>query len=663
MKTLLLFLIVSLMFVENFAYEKKTIVERYTNYQCGPCANLNNSWYNQTTSGYVNSRTISHIVYNVNWPGAADPMYLLNSVDNAARWGYYGVNAVPWITVNGTTISTTQSAYTTAINNGNAEYSPFKIVLTPERFVNNVFNINVKIYRDSTDNTNFSKTMLRVGIVERTVIGPPGSLESFYYDITRRLLPDAKGTAIEIPAPGDFVEYDLMYIATQQFLQAVNLDSLSVVAFIQSDATKQIYQSAMEEIVLSNNINAAFTSSETLGASPLEINFQSYSSPSSGNQIVSWKWDFDNDGTIDTQEENPTWTFNQLQSYTVSLTVFDGVNEHTRKVKDLIKVINNTADILVVNGIHYITYPAEMQNFYNNSVPYGDNEVDIWDLFGDQEFNYAANSQVKQIHLYNRTVPTSVMKLYKKVIWIGNNYSGDLNFWNPDQVLDYVQNYGNFILATRWANAFLTGNLKSYCGINTVSGDQTITTLYSLDDSLVNVNSTGTNSFVHYVTLDASSEAIPIFDESLTPTDWIAGFRINKRNEGVFIFIAGRPYRYDNAASYANYDFMIRNWLTASPPVSVDDNINVVTEYSLSQNYPNPFNPSTKINFALPTSGHVTVKVYNLIGQEVASLINGNLNAGYHSVNFNGESLSSGIYFYTIKTNDYVETKKMILMK
>ncbi len=85
--------------------------------------------------------------------------------------------------------------------------------------------------------------------------------------------------------------------------------------------------------------------------------------------------------------------------------------------------------------------------------------------------------------------------------------------------------------------------------------------------------------------------------------------------------------------------------------------------YMLSQNYPNPFNPVTKINFAIPKSGFVTIKIYDLLGKEVRTLVNETKNAGSYSVDFNGSELSSGIYFYKINVNGFSDIKKMTLIK
>ncbi len=86
-------------------------------------------------------------------------------------------------------------------------------------------------------------------------------------------------------------------------------------------------------------------------------------------------------------------------------------------------------------------------------------------------------------------------------------------------------------------------------------------------------------------------------------------------------------------------------------------------EFSLSQNYPNPFNPATNINFAVLHNGFVTLKVYDILGREVATLVNEHINSGSYNVSFDGIGLSSGIYFYQLRAENFVETKRMILVK
>jgi len=94
----------------------------------------------------------------------------------------------------------------------------------------------------------------------------------------------------------------------------------------------------------------------------------------------------------------------------------------------------------------------------------------------------------------------------------------------------------------------------------------------------------------------------------------------------------------------------------------------VADKFTLSQNYPNPFNPSTTINFSLPTNGKASLKVYDIMGKEVSSLVNGNMNAGVYSAQFNGVNLSSGMYFYNLEFTGangqfFSEQKRLMLVK
>ncbi|MCX7797096.1 MAG: cohesin domain-containing protein [Melioribacter sp.] len=94
-----------------------------------------------------------------------------------------------------------------------------------------------------------------------------------------------------------------------------------------------------------------------------------------------------------------------------------------------------------------------------------------------------------------------------------------------------------------------------------------------------------------------------------------------------------------------------------------EEEAGVPKEYALMQNYPNPFNPVTTIRFALPKESHVKLSVYNILGQEVATLVNGNMSAGYHRVEFDASRLNTGMYIYKIEAGEYVSMKKMMYVK
>ncbi|QQS36877.1 MAG: T9SS type A sorting domain-containing protein [Ignavibacteriales bacterium] len=97
--------------------------------------------------------------------------------------------------------------------------------------------------------------------------------------------------------------------------------------------------------------------------------------------------------------------------------------------------------------------------------------------------------------------------------------------------------------------------------------------------------------------------------------------------------------------------------------VGVGDGQNVVNSFKLDQNYPNPFNPSTSITYSIAERSNVSIKVYDVLGKEVATLINTTQDAGEHSINFDASNLASGLYIYTLKSGNFTSSKKMMLLK
>jgi len=115
--------------------------------------------------------------------------------------------------------------------------------------------------------------------------------------------------------------------------------------------------------------------------------------------------------------------------------------------------------------------------------------------------------------------------------------------------------------------------------------------------------------------------------------------------------------------SNGNYKLIPRKDDDFSRLTNVENEI-ILKHYQVSQNYPNPFNPFTRIDYALPVEGNVTLKIYNILGQEVQTILNNKYNhAGKHSVIINATNLASGIYFYRFQVNDFSRMLKMVLLK
>jgi len=110
-------------------------------------------------------------------------------------------------------------------------------------------------------------------------------------------------------------------------------------------------------------------------------------------------------------------------------------------------------------------------------------------------------------------------------------------------------------------------------------------------------------------------------------------------------------------------EFMITDGIGIMMMKSFIFTYTVPKEFKLEQNFPNPFNPTTKIQYQLPQDARVTLKVYDILGSEVATLVNEEQEAGYKEVQFNGNGIASGMYVYRLQAGEYISTKKMMLLK
>jgi hypothetical protein len=141
----------------------------------------------------------------------------------------------------------------------------------------------------------------------------------------------------------------------------------------------------------------------------------------------------------------------------------------------------------------------------------------------------------------------------------------------------------------------------------------------------------------------------------------------DKQQEIIIAYVVGRGIDYFNSITVAreNVQRAIEEYesnfatMTYSPPPP----INPVTDYVLYQNYPNPFNPTTTIRYELPQDGIVTIDIYDILGQKVRTILNEFQNANRYEINFNATGLASGVYIYRMKVNDFITSKKMLLLR
>lgn len=168
-------------------------------------------------------------------------------------------------------------------------------------------------------------------------------------------------------------------------------------------------------------------------------------------------------------------------------------------------------------------------------------------------------------------------------------------------------------------------------------------------------NSGGTN--LDYLTLKYNPAGVQMWEQRYNgPADGVdAALSVCVDGSGN-IYITGNSQGSGSSSDYATLKYSV---LTAIEPVSSE----IPASYMLYDNYPNPFNPNTNIRFAIPVAGYVKLTLFDMLGREVETLVNGNLTAGTYNTAWNASNHSSGVYFYKIQAGNFSEIKKMILVK
>ncbi len=708
MKRLLLSVTLSILFLFNFnsgdeafAYDKKSLVERFTNASCGPCASINNAWYNATTRDLINSGSISHIVYNVNWPGAGDPMYLLNSVDNMARRTYYGVSWVPWPIINSVYFdyqSMGQTQFINAVNAGNAEYAPFNIILTQQVCKNDLIEIGVKIIRDPSDISTFGNVKLRVALTEKTVSfpSPPGTNgESEFYSVCRKMMPDANGSTFTIPAAGDSIELTLQYVPTTAFLQSVNFDSIRVVAFLQDDPSKEMYQSSMLELTPDYKSEIELTSTDYIGDNTTPAEFStvirnigvlddSYEiSANFDTAPVGWTGEY--------TTENGTFSFGQTDLIQVAVgdtsVISISVNPNGTNGSGVTLVIDSSQNNpgmsgsvvlrnVTTTGIEVLVVDDDDGANYEEWII-----VELDSL--NREYGVATSDAVvnagEDINSFNIIIwscanikPTiepdemAAIKtfldnggyLYLSGVDIAYELADPTSPYYTTETADFVTNY----LHTNYILKEFISNIAE--GID----DDPISDGFPLL-GLIGGTGAGTinHSQGHYPNqIDAADTAsVPFLHFFLKPDDFcgVRAMHYGPMGIGRVVFTSFGFETIASASARSLFAERVTDWLTVPVGVNEFENNSIPTSYGLEQNYPNPFNPSTTITYSLANEEHVSLKVYDIMGREIVELVNEDQTSGTYFLEFDASSLASGMYFYKISAGNFVSTKKMVLLK
>jgi CotH protein/lamin tail-like protein/chitobiase/beta-hexosaminidase-like protein/parallel beta helix pectate lyase-like protein/type IX secretion system substrate protein len=331
--------------------------------------------------------------------------------------------------------------------------------------------------------------------------------------------------------------------------------------------------------------------------------------------------------------------------------------------------------ILLVNGFR-LTIDDAIDS-YENRVFWGSYNISFWDLLSEPSNGYPLSLPQP---IGRGAIPLDTLTNYSTIIWTGENSASEMNFWNNSPALEYVKMGGNLILLFKNGRGYIDGEMLERLGITWAEPENAkianCASVYEGLDSISIKENQYSNSVFNPILTNNNSSLL--FTETLTYGKPLGIGVWNKPTYGGWykeggsqiLFLSGRAYRYDNEELKNNMEFMLENFMEEPRIISDDKSINnlVITEYKLNQNYPNPFNPSTLIKYDLVKKSKVDLKIYDILGQEVITLVNKYEDKGRKTVLWNGRDnfnnkVSSGIYFYRISAGDWNDIKKMILMK
>ncbi len=376
--------------------------------------------------------------------------------------------------------------------------------------------------------------------------------------------------------------------------------------------------------------------------------------------------------------------WDSLQTQNFQLTVnseplymeLDKNNWILKKVQDPIS--NPTFDhgILLVNGVSFDNYGSQIIDAYQNLAFWGDFPISFWDCFEAPPSGYPSTLPIPLGH---GRVPSDFLGQFSTVIWVGNNYLGDLEHWRNTPIIQYLQAGGNVLLMTRYGQSFIGSNMQEYLGINWIeSSGNTIYNCVSSYPGLKSMSMIATQSSnAVFSTSLTNSESSLLFEETSSFSDtvglgvWrkpVAGGTLRSEG-GQFVFLSGRPYRYDSSSLRSNVEFILENFFLESiTDINSNADIGLVSNYKLKQNYPNPFNPATTIQYQISENQNVKLQIYNIMGKLIKTLVDSEQNVGYHSVIWNGkdnygQNVASGIYIYKLQAGSFVKMYKLNLLK
>jgi PKD repeat protein len=399
----------------------------------------------------------------------------------------------------------------------------------------------------------------------------------------------------------------------------------------------------------------------TTGHAPLSIQFIDLSS--SNPKINNWEWDFDNDGSIDSYEQNPTWIFNEPGIYKFKTNFFSDSLTNNYEQPDSIMVFNGESSIQFIDNNSIIKINPSIELEMNDEWTF-----DAW---------------IKPTSLHGKYIldKHSIQVLTNRRSSGFNDNSLIIKFVREDGTTIRFSTEDSSLTLDSWQHIAVTysySNKLFYVYINGDGQEISIEKSTIFDSPLID-NSTDTlllgNNLSLLRSLKGNLDEVRLWNQYRSKEqidqyryDYLSGNEDGligywKMNEGngdtIFDSSVKNNYGIVDNSSYSfgiDYDSLVG-------VKDIEGRGGIPNNFNLSQNYPNPFNPSTTFSFSIPKKDFVTLSIYNSLGELVDKVINKVMQFGTYEIIWNGKDLTSGVYFARLTAGANVQVRKIMLLK
>lgn len=612
-KLFVIIIILASLIQSSEAGDRMMLIEFFTSSTCGPCAQNN-----PILTAYMNSADqdrIAAIGFHMNWPGAGnDPMYLHNPTDNTTRRTYYNVNAIPAGFFDGiidVPLPYAQSTFQSYFDQRKDILSPVTIIVRDSTYGDSVL-VRVSVLCEAfLTNPNVT---LHMAVYEDLISYqvPPGTNgETQFHWVMRKMLPNGNGTSMVL-TPGISKELVFRYkmdpvwnpakIKNLVYIQASNKEILNAAKTLSNFSlwTSKSFISVTQGQASSNNFKVKIPYVATGFNSP--VTFTSEVQPSNAGISVS----FPSGSTIS----------NFPDSLNVQVNTSAAVANGTYKIiltgtSASGKVHKIAVDLLV--GMNYVTVrPSNNQlNVMVDGVSY----------LGACLFNWNINSS----HVLQAISP----QVNANTRYVFTNWS---NSGDTTQTITVSANTSEYV-----------ANYKTQFRLSASARPTGIPVTINYGNQF--------HDSATVLTVSPSPLQVVFNGKTYYFNRWMgSGTGSYTGNNPSFQVTMNNPI--NQIAFYDTINTSITKLGSEIP-----------SKYDLYQNYPNPFNPATNIKFDVVKNGLVKLEVYDVTGRLVNTLVNSRLEAGSYQFTLDASLLPSGVYFYKIQAGDFLQTKRMILLK